>query len=60
LDVDALSEANSDFIEKATLVLVEYATAGIYNQLFVSKYLVELSKKEELVEFIQKALQNFK
>lgn len=34
--------------------LVEYATAGMDNQLFVSKYLVELPKKEELEAFILK------
>ena len=40
--------------------LVEYATAGMDNQLFVSKYLVELPKKEELENFIQKELQAWK
>ena len=34
--------------------LVEYATAGMDNQLFVSKYLLELPKKEQLEEFIEK------
>jgi predicted nuclease of restriction endonuclease-like (RecB) superfamily len=33
--------------------LVEYALAGIDNRLFVSKYQVELPKKEELVRFIE-------
>lgn len=32
--------------------LVEYATAGMDNQLFVSKYLVELPAKEKLENFI--------
>lgn len=32
--------------------LVEYATAGMDNQLFVSKYLLELPKKEQLEAFI--------
>jgi hypothetical protein len=32
---------------------VEYALAGIDNRLFVSKYQVELPKKEELVRFIE-------
>ncbi len=36
--------------------LVEYATAGMDNQLFVSKYLLELPKKEELAAFIQKEI----
>ena len=34
--------------------LVEYATAGMDNQLFVSKYLVELPKKEQLEAFLNK------
>ena len=33
--------------------LVEYALAGMDNQLFVSKYLLNLPKKEELQRFIQ-------
>jgi hypothetical protein len=37
--------------------LVEYATAGMDNQLFVSKYLVELPKKEELEAFIKKEVE---
>ena len=40
--------------------LVEYATAGMDNQLFVSKYLVELPKKEDLEAFILKELQIWK
>jgi hypothetical protein len=32
--------------------LVEYATAGMDNQLFISKYLLELPKKEVLEAFI--------
>jgi len=32
--------------------LVEYATSGIDNKLFVSKYLIELPKKEDLEAFI--------
>lgn len=39
--------------------LVEYATAGMDNQLFVSKYLLELPKKEQLEEFIEKELKNW-
>jgi hypothetical protein len=34
--------------------LVEYALAGMDEQLFVSKYLVELPSKEQLSEFIEK------
>jgi predicted nuclease of restriction endonuclease-like (RecB) superfamily len=37
--------------------LVEYATAGIDNQLFVSKYLLALPGKEVLEAFIQNELQ---
>jgi hypothetical protein len=40
--------------------LVEYATAGMDNQLFVSKYLLELPKKEDLEGFIQKEMQTWK
>jgi predicted nuclease of restriction endonuclease-like (RecB) superfamily len=40
--------------------LVEYATAGMDNQLFVSKYLVELPKKEELEYFIQNEMKHLK
>jgi predicted nuclease of restriction endonuclease-like (RecB) superfamily len=34
--------------------LAEYALAGMDNQLFVSKYLLELPKKEEMLAFIEK------
>ncbi len=40
--------------------LVEYATAGMDNQLFVSKYLLELPGKEELERFIQKEIEAWK
>ena len=40
--------------------LVEYATAGMDQQLFVSKYLVELPEKEELERFIQKEMETGK
>ena len=40
--------------------LVEYATAGIDNQLFVSKYLLALPGKEVLEAFIQNELQQLK
>ena len=40
--------------------LVEYATAGMDNQLFVSKYLLELPKKEDLEKFIQKEMETWK
>jgi predicted nuclease of restriction endonuclease-like (RecB) superfamily len=36
--------------------LVEYALAGIDNGLFVSKYLLELPKKEEMQRFIEQQL----
>lgn len=38
--------------------LVEYATAGMDNQLFVSKYLVELPSKEQLVQWMKKELRD--
>lgn len=37
--------------------LVEYATAGMDNKLFVSKYLVQLPSKEELVGFVERELE---
>lgn len=40
--------------------LVEYATAGMDNQLFVSKYLLELPKKEQLEAFILNELKAWK
>ncbi len=40
--------------------LVEFATAGIDNQLFVSKYLLELPGKEQLEAFIQKEIEKWK
>ena len=33
--------------------LVEYALAGMDNNLFLSKYLLELPKKEEMQRFIE-------
>lgn len=36
--------------------LVEYATAGMDNQLFVSKYLVQLPSKEQLLYFVEMEL----
>jgi RecB family endonuclease NucS len=39
--------------------LVEYATAGMDNNLFVSKYLLELPKKEQLENFIEKELKTW-
>jgi predicted nuclease of restriction endonuclease-like (RecB) superfamily len=40
--------------------LVEYATAGMDQQLFVSKYLLELPKKEQLEAFILKEMEAWK
>jgi predicted nuclease of restriction endonuclease-like (RecB) superfamily len=37
--------------------LVEYALAGMDNSLFVSKYLLELPKKEEMQAFIEQQIQ---
>lgn len=36
--------------------LVEYATAGMDNRLFVSKYLVQLPSKERLLQFVKEQL----
>jgi hypothetical protein len=36
--------------------LVEYATAGMDNALFVSQYLVQLPSKEQLQQFLQREL----
>lgn len=38
--------------------LVEFATAGMDNQLFVSKYLLELPEKDKLQAFIEKELKD--
>lgn len=40
--------------------LVEYATAGMDNRLFVSKYLLELPNKEQLQTFILKEIEKWK
>ncbi|TAF78836.1 MAG: DUF1016 family protein, partial [Sphingobacteriales bacterium] len=40
--------------------LVEYATAGMDNQLFVSKYMLQLPKKEQLEAFVKQELKNWK
>jgi hypothetical protein len=39
--------------------LVEYALAGMDNQLFVSKYQLELPKKEEMLQFIEDQMKEF-
>lgn len=36
--------------------LVEYALAGMDNQLFVSKYMLELPKKEDMQAFMDQQL----
>ena len=36
--------------------LVEYALAGMNNKLFVSKYQLELPKKEEMQKFIEEQM----
>jgi predicted nuclease of restriction endonuclease-like (RecB) superfamily len=38
--------------------MVEYALAGMEEKLFVSKYLVQLPQKEQLIEFIENELKN--
>jgi len=40
--------------------LVEYATAGLDNKLFVSKYMLKLPKKEALESFIKKEMDEWK
>jgi predicted nuclease of restriction endonuclease-like (RecB) superfamily len=40
--------------------LVEYALAGMDNNLFVSKYLLELPKKEEMQKFIEEQMREVK
>lgn len=38
--------------------MVEYALAGMEEKLFVSKYLVQLPQKEQLIQFLEKELKN--
>ena len=38
--------------------LAEFALAGMDNHLFVSKYLLELPKKEDMQKFIEEQIQN--
>jgi predicted nuclease of restriction endonuclease-like (RecB) superfamily len=38
--------------------MIEYALAGMEEKLFVSKYLVQLPQKEQLIEFIENELKN--
>jgi hypothetical protein len=40
--------------------LVEYATAGMDNNLFVSTYLLKLPKKEKLAAFVKQELKNLR
>ncbi len=42
---------------KKSRALVEYALAGIDNRLFVSKYQLELPKKEEIRRFLEKQIE---
>lgn len=39
--------------------LAEFALAGMDNNLFVSKYLLELPKKEEMQKFIEEQIKNW-
>lgn len=41
---------------KKDRALVEYALAGMNNKLFVSKYQIELPKKEEMKRFLETTL----
>jgi hypothetical protein len=43
---------------KKNEALVEYALAGMDNQLFVSKYQIELPQKEEIRQFIEEQIRN--
>ena len=43
---------------KKNEALVEYALAGMDNQLFVSKYQIELPRKEEIRKFIEDQIRN--
>jgi len=38
--------------------MVEYALAGMEEKLFVSKYLVQLPQKEQLIQFLENELKN--
>jgi hypothetical protein len=38
--------------------LAQYATAGLDNALFISKYLVQLPSKNQLEKFIRKEIKN--
>jgi predicted nuclease of restriction endonuclease-like (RecB) superfamily len=38
--------------------LVEYATAGLENELFISKYMLQLPDKQTLLKFIERELEN--
>jgi hypothetical protein len=40
--------------------LVEYATAGLENELFISKYMLQLPDKQTLLNFIEAELNNTK
>ena len=53
---DFMMEMGNGFKNSA---LVEFATASMDNQLFVSKYLLELPKKEQLQAFIINELQKW-
>lgn len=43
---------------KKNHALVEYALDGINNKLFVSKYQVELPKKQQIQKFLEKQLKS--
>ena len=38
--------------------VVEYATAGMDKQMFVRKYMLQLPKKNQLLSFIKKEIEN--
>lgn len=49
-------------LKRSTLkdeTIVKYATQGIDNQLFVSKYMLQLPSEKELAEFIEKEKEHF-
>jgi len=48
-----LLPAGGQAVEKRAHALIEYALAGMDNGLFVSKYQLELPKKEDMQRFIE-------
>ena len=51
-----LASAMEQYFTDKSQTQVQYATAGLDNQIFISKYRLELPKEEELVKLIQSTL----